>query len=246
MMTHSYKRTAFLAGAATLALAVTACGDDGDMSDVIQGSGTASAVSGGTTEASTQAAVPSDGVEGHWLGAGEAVHFEGGDRPYLLSNDAAEVRLTSYSVDNARKVTGDVPENYWDFDNTICFDAEIGYTVTSGDFAPSEDPDEERLFIRNASNVVTQADMVVRNVKVGDNQITNTASAGFYGTEDPEAFIDEAFDLDAHTIKLTKCLESKDSNAETADTISVYNYRWYPTKSGVVSNEQVEGWKLKL
>jgi hypothetical protein len=56
MMTHPYKRTAFLAGAATLVLAVAACGNDGDMSDVIQGSGTASAVSGDTTttEATTQ------------------------------------------------------------------------------------------------------------------------------------------------------------------------------------------------
>lgn len=201
-----------------------------------------------TTAASTttQVAAPSDGVEGHWLGGGEAVHFEGGDRPYLLKNDVAEVLLTSYSVDNARKVTGDVPENYWDFDHTICFDAEIGYTVTSGNFAPSEDPDEDRLFIRSASNVMTQADAVVRNVKVGDNPITNTASAGFYGTEDPEAFIDKAFDLDAHTIKLTKCLESKSSNADTADTINVYNYGRYPVKSEVVSNEQVEGWELKL
>lgn len=199
-----------------------------------------------TASTTTQAAAPSDGVEGHWLGDGEVVHFEGEDRPYLMKNDVAEVRLTSYSVDNARKVTGDVPENYWDFDHTICFDAEIGYTVTSGDFAPSEDPDEERLFISSASNVMTQADAVVRDVKVGDNPMTNTASAGFYGTEDSDTFIDKAFDLDAHTITLTKCLESESSNADTADTISVYNYRWYPMKREVQSNEQVEGWKLKL
>lgn len=199
-----------------------------------------------TSETTTQAAAPSDGVEGHWLGAGEAVHFEGGNRLYLLRNDVAEVRLTSYSVDNARKVTGDVPENHWGFDQTICFDAEIGYTVDSGDFAPSEDPDEQRLFIRNASNVVTQADAAIRNVKVGDDPGANTASGGFYGTEDQEAFIDKAFDLDAHTITLTKCLEYKDSAVDTADTINVYNYNRYPVKSDVLTKEQVEGWELKL
>lgn len=188
-----------------------------------------------TASTTTQVAAPSDGVEGHWLGGGEAVHFEGGDRPYLVRNDVAEVLLTSYSVDNARREDGN-----------ICFDAEIGYTVASGDFAPSEDPAEERLFIRSASNVMTQADAVVRNVKVGDNPMVNTASGDFYGNEDQEASIDKAFDLDAHTIKLTKCLESKSSNADTADTINVYNYGRYPVKSEVVSNEQVEGWELKL
>lgn len=241
MMAHPYKRTAFLAGAATLALAVTACGDDGDMSDVIQGSGTASAVPGGTTasqsktQPETETEAPSDKAEGRWLGAGESLTV---DIPVLNRGKVTpEVVMDSLTVSNARVEKGD-------YGSEVCYDVSAHYKVTqkseAGTGFDTDNPDlKETAKYASAS--------IYQKVSLGfdknPEQPLGFAEQLVYRTSsdaDPLA----SFDLDKNIFSSTGCVraaEIDDFSKMTAHaSLSVFG----ANNNTSTEDKDVIGWEL--
>ena len=228
-MTHPYKRSAFLAGAATLALAVTACGNDGDMSDVLQGkeTGTASAVSGGTTEATTQTETDRVRDMGSWLAEGETYKLT----PVPVQGTDGKYTITDLTVDNVRVLSQDDPgftlhPTYegTEVDDAVCYDMTATY---SGDPQEPTDGDFTRYLselsaIRVTASMLydTQTGITGDQPSLPSSNRTSTGS-GLKSYEAEDQFRAEhpgmqrhtaagadvvaAFDFDAHTITLVSC-----------------------------------------
>lgn len=229
MTAHPYKRTAFLAGAATLALAVTACGNDGDMADVIQGkaSGTASAVSGGTTEVkTTETTTTTPAVrEGRWLGDGEPLTVD--LQVQAQGEVSPQVRLDELSVSNAVAKRGYYTE--------YCADVSGHYNVTQ----KANDGQSLKREERDTSNSLGYIEGAISQFMSlgfepeGPGQFTYNVTAG-------ETNFD-IFDVDKQTFSITLC-----AHADTTDSNTLYvslgDYGIKANKSD--KDSDILGWEL--
>lgn len=204
MTTHPYKRTAFLAGAATLALAVTACGNDGDMADVIQGSGTgtASAVSGGTTTATTTTETTTPAVrEGRWLGDGEPLTVD--LQVQAQGEVSPEVHVDKLSVSNAVAKRGYYTE--------YCADVSGHYNVTEkakdGQSLKREERDTPNSLGYIEGSVSQFMSLAFEPEGLGQFTWDDTAAETRF----------DIFDVDKQTFSITLC-----AHADTTDSNTLY------------------------
>lgn len=230
MMTHPYKRTAFLAGAATLALAVTACGNGGDMSDVLQGkaSGTASAVSGGTTTTAADA-------EGSWLEEGETATVRADSGFVLARSEGLVVVPTSVTVDQLA----------WD-GTDLCFDLTVTYEATEGTVSQptAEDVEDHTAAYNIATNIIIYSDTMARHYNFDAGAIEYDSQAVL---TDDKSEMDKMLDAAGQAVHLTKCVDGELAR-ETGAT-SLYVMSIDGTKSSFNSDYldgDERGWKMDV
>lgn len=230
MTAHPYKRSAFLAGAATLALAVTACGNDGDMSDVIQGkssTGTASAVSGGTTTATS--------AEGSWLEAGETATVRADTGFVLARSEGLVVVPTSVTVDQLA----------WD-DADLCFDLTVTYEATEGTVSQptAEDVEDHTAAYNIATNMIIYSDEMARHYNFDAGAIEYDSKVVL---TDNKSEMDERLDAAGQAVHLTKCVDGELAREKGATSLYVMSIEG--TKSNINSDYiegEERGWKMDV